>query len=46
MDKAYFRTKDYKYYDIEKLKIFFFLISNDSTAKDFESGNNYQNKVK
>jgi len=45
LDNAYFKTKDYKYYDITKLQAFFFLISNDSSAKDSDSYNSYQNKV-
>jgi hypothetical protein len=46
LDNAFFKTKDYKYYDIKKLQALIFLISNDSTAKDIDSYNSYQNKVK
>lgn len=45
LDNAFFKTNDYKYYDIKKLQALIFLISNDSTAKDIDSYNSYQNKV-
>lgn len=45
LDNSYFKTKDYKYYEINKLKIFIFLISNDSLAKDADSYLSYQSKV-
>jgi len=46
LEKAYFKTKDYKFYDIKKIQIFLFLISNPSQVKDNDSYYSYVNKVR
>lgn len=45
LDKPYFKTKDFKYYDIKRIQFFIFLISNDSSIRDIDSGYYFQNKV-
>ena len=45
LDNQYFKTKDHKYYNSEKLIIFIFLITNDSTIKDSDNCRYFQDKV-
>jgi hypothetical protein len=45
LDRSFFKSSDYKYYDIKKLQCFIFLISNDSKTKDLDSGIYFINRV-